>query len=133
MQARDHLELLVGELAHDPAFPALLLPLRPGCWIMQAGPELAVQLESADSPARLVISARLGTVSGPSTLAVFETLLSYNLLWRETGGLKMALDEARQELQLLLEMPLQVDAHYRLATVLGNFVELAGTWRGYLG
>jgi len=74
----------------------------------------------------------LGAPSESMQLSVYETLLCYNLLWKDTGGVKMALSGPGGELVLLYELFVSELALNELQTVLSNFVSIAQVWGVYV-
>ncbi len=101
-------------------------------WAIQFEDQSIVMLEWTDSPDRVVLSAMLGTASESMQLSVYETLLCYNLLWKDTGGVKMALSGPGGELVLLYELFASNLSLNELQTVLANFVSIAQVWSVYV-
>ncbi len=101
-------------------------------WAIQFEDQSIVMLEWTDSPDRVVLSAMLGTASESMQLYVYETLLCYNLLWKDTGGVKMALSGPGGELVLLYELFASNLSLNELQTVLANFVSIAQVWSVYV-
>ena len=58
-------------------------------WAIQFSDETIVIIEPAEDPPRMVLSSELGSANESLQLPIYETLLCYNLLWRETGGVKI--------------------------------------------
>jgi len=89
-------------------------------------------LEWAEQPDRVVLTTLLGTPSEAMQLSVYETLLCYNLLWKDTGGVKMALSGPGGDLVVIYEL-FSVDLTLgELQTVLTNFVSIAQIWTVYV-
>lgn len=101
-------------------------------WAIQFEDQSIVMLEWADQPDRVVLSAMLGAPSEKMQLSVYETLLCYNLLWRDTGGVKMALAGPGGELILLYELHASELNLNELQTVLSNFSRIAQIWSVYV-
>jgi hypothetical protein len=101
-------------------------------WAIQFDDQSIVMLEWSESPDRIVLSAMLGTASESMQLSVYETLLCYNLLWKDTGGVKMALSGPGGELVLLYELFASNLSLNELQTVLANFVSIAQVWSVYV-
>ncbi len=101
-------------------------------WAIQFEDQSIVMLEWTDNPDRVVLSAMLGTASESMQLSVYETLLCYNLLWKDTGGVKMALSGPGGELVLLYELFASNLSLNELQTVLANFVSIAQVWSVYV-
>ena len=90
-----------------------------------------VLVENDEARDCLVLSSEVGAPSASRAASVYETLLCYNLLWRETGGLKLALTGRGGSVVLLVEIAAgQADAR-TLATVAVNLAERARIWRAY--
>jgi hypothetical protein len=101
-------------------------------WAIQFEDQSIVMLEWAEKPDRIVLSAMLGIPSESMQLSVYETLLCYNLLWKDTGGVKMALAGPNGELILLYELFVSELNLNELQTVLTNFVNIAQVWTIYV-
>ncbi len=101
-------------------------------WAIQFEDQSIVMLEWAEKPDRIVLSGMLGIPSESMQLSVYETLLCYNLLWKDTGGVKMALAGPNGELMLLYELFCSELNLNELLTVLSNFVNIAQVWSVYV-
>ncbi len=101
-------------------------------WAVQFEDQSIVMLEWAESPDRVVLTAMLGVPSETMQLSVYETLLCYNLLWKDTGGVKMALSGPSGELVLLYELFASNLNRNELQTVLINFVSISQVWSVYV-
>lgn len=101
-------------------------------WAIQFEDQSIAMLEWAEKPDRVVLSAMLGIPSESMQLSVYETLLCYNLLWKDTGGVKMALAGPSGELMLLYELYAGDLSINELQTVLTNFVSIAQVWTLYV-
>ncbi len=101
-------------------------------WAIQFEDQSIVMMEWAEKPDRIVLSGMLGFPSESMQLSVYETLLCYNLLWKDTGGVKMALAGPNGELMLLYELFCSELNLNELQTVLTNFVNIAQVWSVYV-
>lgn len=128
----DPISLMMQELA--PATPeiAAIEPGQDMRWSVRFEDGACVQAEAASAPARLVLSAPLGRSNSAAQLAVCETLLSYNLLWRETGGVKAGLMGPDGEAMLLFELYTESLLLAELRTVMVNFANLVRVWSAYI-
>ena len=102
------------------------------CWVLVLADETSITVEWAANPERLVLSSGLGRPVQGAELAVYETLLSYNLLWQDTGGVRMAIDGPQGEVLLIYDL---FDDHLSLAelqTVVLNLSNIAAIWRDYV-
>jgi hypothetical protein len=101
-------------------------------WALQFDDASVVFLEWDEQPPRLVISAELGKIEEGRQLDVMRMLLSYNLLWRDTGGVKFAMGGPDGGAMLLYEWHSGEAVLSELQTVLQNFRDIAGAWRRYV-
>lgn len=101
-------------------------------WAIQFDEQSIVTLEWAEKPERIVLTSMLGTPAEKMQTSVYETLLCYNLLWKDTGGVKMALSGPEGELVLLYELFVADLSLNELQTVLTNFVSIAQVWGVYV-
>ncbi len=101
-------------------------------WAIQFEDQTIVTLEWADNPDKVVLSTILGKPTQKNQLSVYETLLCYNLLWRDTGGVKMALGGPEGEILLIYEMYMQETNLNEFKTVLLNFLNIAKVWEVFI-
>ncbi len=101
-------------------------------WAIQFSDQAIVMLEWAEDPDRVVLTSLLGAPSESMQLSVYETLLCYNLLWKDTGGVKMALSGPGGDLVVIYEMFSADLTLGELQTVLTNFVNIAQIWTVYV-
>ncbi len=101
-------------------------------WAIQFEEQSIVMLEWAEQPDRVVLTTLLGTPSESMQLSVYETLLCYNLLWKDTGGVKMALSGPGGELVLLYELFAPNLNLSEMQVVLTNFLNIAQVWSVYV-
>lgn len=101
-------------------------------WAVQFSDDSIVMLEWVEGPDRVVLTSLLGAPSESMQLSVYETLLCYNLLWKDTGGVKMALSGPGGELVVIYELFSTDLTLNELQTVLTNFVSIAQIWTMYV-
>lgn len=63
-----------------------------------------ILVEWAEEPARLVLSADIGTPPQSRAAQVHKTALSYNTLWRDTGGARIGMAGEEGDLLLVREL-----------------------------
>jgi hypothetical protein len=86
-----------------------------------------------DAQARLVLSADVARPPGTERQSLYELLLRYNNLWPETGGVRMALDEADGNVGQLFDLPVADLDLPRLQAVISGFVATLLGWREIVG
>lgn len=101
-------------------------------WAIQYSDETIVIIEAADNPARMILSSELGSPNDTLQLPVYETLLCYNLLWRETGGVKIGLAGPKGTLILSCELCLDSLSLMDLQEGMLNFTTIVRTWAKYV-
>lgn len=100
-------------------------------WAIVCNDETAIDVECDEVGNRLTFVVPLGPVAEEHQTEVYRTLLTYNLLWRENGGIHMAIDAENNALLLadIYHVELTVDA---LAAVVESLVDAARDWRQIL-
>lgn len=113
-------------------------PLLPAAEIRQAAPDqwfivydefLIIDVELLPDAAKLVLSADLGHPLVGEENATYTLLLQVNALWRETGGLRMALDAGDGELTQVYDIALADLDRDGLELRVQNFAAAARGWR----
>ena len=121
------LEPVLADAAEAAGFDAVFAVEEGLSWVAIAADETALALEWRADAQRLVLSAEVGSVEAADA-EMLRLLLRYNARWRETGGLRFALDEA-DVAALALDLPLDAIDSDWLADVLAGFAEAAADWR----
>jgi hypothetical protein len=128
----ERMQIMMEEIG--PAMPEIdaVIQSEEENWAIQFEDQTIVTLEWAKNPDRVVLSSMLGIPSESMQLSVYETLLCYNLLWKDTGGVKMALAGPNGELVLLYDLYMNDLMLNELQTVLSNFVSIGQVWSVYV-
>lgn len=101
-------------------------------WAIQFSDETVLIIEPSEEPARMVFSTELGSASDSLQLPIYQTLLCYNLLWRETGGVKIGLAGPKGALILSSELCLDGLTLMNLQDAINNFLNIARSWSKYV-
>ena len=101
-------------------------------WAIQFEDQSIIMLEWAERPDRIVLSSMLGIPTESMQLSVYEALLCYNLLWKDTGGVKMALAGPGGDLMLLYELYVDQLLLNDLQIVISNFSSISQVWSMYV-
>jgi len=101
-------------------------------WAIQFEDQSIIMLEWTKRPDRIVLSSMLGIPSETMQLSVYEALLCYNLLWKDTGGVKMALAGPGGDLMLLYELYVDQLMLNDLQIVISNFSSISQVWSVYV-
>ena len=80
----------------------------------------------------MVLSAEIGNSSEALQRSLYEMLLCYNLMWRDTGGIKVGL--AGPQGTLIISTGIGVDGLILndLQNKLANFVKITRSWQAYI-
>lgn len=124
--------LMIEELQASGLSDISLTRVDPSNWLATLEGKSPILVEWTDDPGRLVLSSVLGRPTIEQRMAVFETLLSYNLLWEETGGARMAINGAEGKAVLIYDLHADNLSYVLLGTVLTNFSQLAQMWGDYV-
>ena len=101
-------------------------------WAIKCSDETIIIIEAAEEPARMVFSAELGNASENNQRAIYEALLCYNLMWRDTGGVKIGLAGPQGALIISTELCLEGLMLNDLQISLGNFLKITRSWQGFV-
>ena len=128
----EKIQQLLQELGPDtPEIDAVIQTEDPS-WAIQFTDETVVIVEPAEEPGRMVFSAEMGNASDSLQLPIYETLLCYNLLWRETGGVKIGLAGPKGALIISTEVLVRGLLLSDLQQALLDFVNIARSWTKYV-
>jgi hypothetical protein len=93
---------------------------------------IEVEVENLTGSGQVALSSTIGTPGESERLRVYEAALIYGLLWRDNGGVHMALTEQKGAMVQLAELPAFDMTLGDLTAVIKNFAEKALIWRGFL-
>jgi hypothetical protein len=102
-------------------------------WAIQFSDETIVIIEPADDPSRIVISAELGAAAEAQQRSVYETLLCYNLMWRDSGGVKIGLAGPQGALIISIDVCVEGLTLAGLQQELQRFLNITRSWAQYVG
>ena len=94
--------------------------------------EIDVLVERDMDRDRIALSIELGVPRPTNALSVYETLLSYNMLWRETGGVRMALTGKGGAVVQFVDLTGAEINAVGMATVASNLASLSNIWLAFL-
>jgi hypothetical protein len=109
---------------------ALIDQLTDGLWNILLDDDHIIEVELDDSRNVFVLSMSIGQPSPENQVDIYKTLLQTNALWRDTGGIRMAMEGGDEgDLLLMFDVPLpglDVDSW---GLRLHDFVNAALGWR----
>lgn len=124
----ESLEAILAESAEAAGFAAVFTVEDGSSWVAMAPDETAFAIEWRAAARRLVLSADIAVLADAGDAATLALLLRYNANWRETDGLRIALDSG-DVATLALDLPADaIDAPW-LSTVLAGFADALNGWR----
>src|SRR4051794_19481209 len=103
-----------------------------GSWAVTFDDEAVVVLGFDPVQQKLLLSTELGAPEDGQRLRVYETVLSYNLLQAETGGVMMGLGGAHGQVVQMCGISAGVLDHATLTRALEAFAGLARSWRRFV-
>ncbi len=128
----EQIQQLVQELGPSmPEIDAVVQTEEPS-WAVQFSDETIIIIEAADDPSRMVISAELGAAAEAQQRTVYETLLCYNLMWRDSGGIKIGLAGPQGALIISTELCVQGLTLADLQQELNAFLTIVRSWTDYV-
>lgn len=128
----EQIQQLIQELGpHMQDIDAIVQTEEPS-WAIQFSDETIVIIEAAEDPARMVFSAELGSANDTNQHAVYEALLCYNLMWRDTGGVKIGLAGPQGTLIISTELCLESLMLNDLQHTLKNFLKITRSWQSFV-
>ncbi len=98
-------------------------------WIVSFADDTRMEVEADVKNARLIVFTDLGKPKADEKSRIMQTMLNYNLLWQETGGLRMGLSGDGANALLIGDTPLPDVSEAVLDEMIYNLSKLAGAWR----
>ena len=133
MTTVEQIEQLIKEIG--PAMPDIdaVIQTEDPSWAIQFSDETIIIIEPADDPSRMVISTELGAVAEAQQRIVYETLLCYNLMWRDSGGVKVGLAGPQGALIISVDVCVEGLTLMSLQKEIERFLKIARSWTQYVG
>ncbi len=128
----DKIQDLISQIG--PVFPDIdtVIQTEDPSWAIQFVIELVVMIEQLEHPDRMVFSSEIGTVADDQELPIYEALLCYNLLWKDTGGVKIGLAGPKGILIVTSELLLDGLTLMTFQEALTNFTNIAKSLGKYV-
>lgn len=133
MTTIEQIEHLIKEIG--PAMPEVdaIVQTEDPSWAIQFSDETIIILEPADDPSRVVISTELGAAVEAQQRRVYETMLCYNLMWRDSGGVKIGLAGPQGALIISTDVCIEGLTLQDLKQEIERFLQIARSWTQYVG
>jgi len=133
MTTIEQIENLVKELGPAMSDIDAIVQTEDPSWAIQFSDETIIILEPADDPSRIVISTELGAAAEAQQRTVYETMLCYNLMWRDSGGVKIGLAGPQGALIISTDVCIQSLTLQELKQEIQRFLKIARSWAQYVG
>ena len=101
-------------------------------WAIQFSDETIIIIEAIEGPERMVMSAEIGSADDAIQKPVYETMLCYNMMWRESGGVKIGLAGPKGALILSSDLCLEGLTLMDLQESMKRFVKIVRSWKNYV-
>lgn len=111
---------------------AAILQVEPGHWAVGYQDDTTVEVECQEGSNRLTLTCGLGVPKLAALEPISRTMLSYNLLWRETGGLRMGLSGPGDTAYLIGDVYLPDTSEASLDQAIFNMAQLARIWTRFV-
>jgi hypothetical protein len=128
----DKIQDLISQIG--PVFPDIdaVIQTEDPSWAIQFVDELVVMIEQLENPDRMVFSSEIGALTDDQELPVYEALLCYNLLWKDTGGVKIGLAGPKGILIVTTELLLDGLTLMSFQEALTNFTNISRSLGKYV-
>lgn len=128
----EQIQLLMQELG--PVMPEIdaIVQTEEPSWAIQFSDEHILVIEPADEPPRLAMSSELGAAPDGTEKPLYEAMLSYNLMWRDSGGLKVGLAGPKGSLIISWEISLDGMTLVELQAAIARFMKAVASWQRYV-
>jgi hypothetical protein len=123
---------LIEEFGGTAEVPMNVTAEKDGSWTVWWDDVDILNAEWADDPPRLVSTIPLGKVAPSRRLVVYEAVLTYNLLWRQTSGARMGLGGPDGDVTLIHEIQAEQLTVPSLGAALAKACRIAGAWRRFV-
>jgi hypothetical protein len=133
MTTIEQIENLVKELGPAMSDIDAIVQTEDPSWAIQFSDETIIILEPADDPSRIVISTELGAAAEAQQRTVYETMLCYNLMWRDSGGVKIGLAGPQGALIISTDVCIESLTLQELKQEIQRFLTIARSWAQYVG
>jgi hypothetical protein len=94
--------------------------------------DIDVELEYSEVSGNLLVAVVIGAPPREGREAVLEALLSYSFLWRDTGGVRMAMTGKGGDVVQLFEVSADNLTPKQLVVIVSNLAANARIWRAFL-
>ena len=133
MTTIEQIEQLVKQLG--PVMPEIdaIVQTEEPSWAVQFSDETILLFEASEDPSRIVISTELGAAAEAQQRAVYETMLCYNLMWRDSGGVKIGLAGPQGALIISTDVCIASLTLQELQQEIQRFLTVARSWTQYVG
>lgn len=132
MTVLEEVQRTIEALGPDNDAIAAIAQNGPAQWAVAFDEDTIITLDFVAEQKKLVLTIDLGRPEPGKRLAIYETLLSYNVLWPETGGVKMGVGGSGGEVVQMFELNAVDLDRERLQTVLEGFALKAQMWRRFV-
>ncbi|KPL52568.1 type III secretion system chaperone [Prosthecomicrobium hirschii] len=127
----EFLTSLIAEVGTRDDDIAGVLRTSPNSWLVRFA-DVDVEIEHQASRDRLVFASVIGPTLAGNREAVLEALLCYGFLWRQTGGMRMALTEPGGDVLQLFDLEAARIDLATLTNVVVNMADNTRNWRVFL-
>ncbi len=129
----DNVRTLLTEAATHEAQIASLLQVGDATFEIDTDSGVTITLDYDGGTGRLMLSADVGTPAANAREVIYDAMLNYGMLWRETGNVRLAVAGKSGQAVLMADLFAFALNPSAMAIVIVNFAEKAILWRGIVG
>lgn len=111
---------------------AAILQVEPGHWAVGYQDDTTIEVECVEGSNRLTLTCGLGIPKLEHIDRIRHVMLNYNLMWRESGGMRMGLSGPGDEAYLIGDIYLPDTSEASLDQALYNMAALGRVWNRFV-
>jgi hypothetical protein len=131
MDDREKLSLMMEEAGPRDDHIELILRTSEDAWTV-CFLDVDVEVELDPLQSRVLLSAGVGVPPEDARTHVYEAVMMYSRLWRETGGVHMALEEPGGRIVQMVALDCASLSVGTMSIVLHNLAQRTLIWRGFV-
>ena len=132
MSSSEHVRALMSEIGPIMEFSSVLKVEDEDRWVLNLDGANVIVAEYFAEDDRLFLTSDAGVPPPEARLACYELLLAYNSMWRDSGGMRMALDREDGSVLQICDVAGAGLNGEALRLVLENFIRQLGDWMQFV-
>ncbi len=129
MSLKRHVHNLMQEIEPQLELAEVTESEEGNAWLLVVNEDTIIDVYYDNEFKRLLFSGEIGAPLDHTRYNFYETILQYNYLWEETGGIRIALDGPSGNAVMMFDISLSDLDMVMLQTIILNFSETLTSWR----